>query len=314
MIVLALATLGAVSAVAPHGTQAGSLAVHEFTQIHMGMPVRLRFYAPAGDTVALAATTAFARIASLDAMMSDYRPNSEVRRLGASSGTWIATSPDLFAVLARAVDIARVTDGAFDPTVGPLVTLWRDARTSRQLPHRDTLAAARARVGWQRIQLDPSSGAVRLERPEMQLDLGGIAKGYILQQALVAMARVGVTRALVEAGGDIAVGDAPPDRGGWRIDVSGSDATFAARAARLTHASLATSGPAAQFVEIGGVQYSHVIDPRTGLGLTNHVTARVIAHDGATADALATALTIVAAKDVPRIQAQLPDVSMSIER
>jgi thiamine biosynthesis lipoprotein len=313
LIVLALATLGAVSAVAPHGTQAGSLAVHEFTLIHMGMPVRLRFYAPAGDTVALAATTAFARIASLDAMMSDYRPNSEVRRLGASNGTWIATSPDLFAVLARAVDIARVTDGAFDPTVGPLVTLWRDARTSRQLPHRDTLAAARAcwlaahstRPVQSRGTPRAPRDAARSRRHRQGLHPPASARGDGASRR-DARPRRSWRR---HCGGD-----APPDRGGWRIDVSGSDATFAARAARLTHASLATSGPTAQFVEIGGVQYSHVIDPRTGLGLTNHVTARVIAHDGATADALATALTIVAAKDVPRIQAQLPDVSMSIQR
>ena len=126
----------------------------------------------------------------------------------------------------------------------------------------------------------------------MRLDLGGIAKGYILQQALGAMVPLGVTQALVEAGGDIVVGDAPPGRDGWRIDVAGSDAVFAARAARLTNAALATSGPTAQFVEIDGVRYSHVVDPRTGMGLTNGVTARVIARDGATADALATALTV----------------------
>ncbi len=91
----------------------------------------------------------------------------------------------------------------------------------------------------------------------MRLDLGGIAKGYILQQALGSMASLGVTQALVEAGGDIVVGDAPPGRDGWRIAVL-APTPFAARAARLTNAALATSGPAAQFVEIGGLRYSHV--------------------------------------------------------
>jgi len=314
LIVLALALGALATATSRAAEQAGPLVAHEFTQVHMGMPVRLRFYAPASDMAIHAATMAFARIAELDSMMSDYRPASEVRRLAASSGTWVATSPDLFAVLSRAVDISRATNGAFDPTLGPLVKLWREARTSRQLPDGAAVASARTRVGWRWITFDRPRHAVRLGRPDMQLDLGGIAKGYIVQQALAAMAGAGVTRALVEAGGDIAVGDAPPNREGWSIDVDGADTAFLTRAARLTHASLATSGPTAQFVDIGGVQYSHVIDPRTGLGLTNHVTARVIGPDGATADALATALTIVDTKDVPRLQSLFPETLMSVER
>jgi thiamine biosynthesis lipoprotein len=126
--------------------------------------------------------------------------------------------------------------------------------------------------------------------------------------------QAGITRALVEAGGDIAVSDSPPDRDGWRIDVAGADSAFAGRAARLTNASLATSAPTAQFVEIDGVRYSHVIDPRTGLGLTNHVAAHVIAEDGATADALATALTILDADAARRVQSQFPEVLISVRR
>ena len=146
----------------------------------------------------------------------------------------------------------------------------------------------------------------------MRLDLGGIAKGYILEEALHTLRSAGVRRALIEAGGDIVVGDAPPDRDGWRIDVTGADREFAARAAKLTNAALATSGPTAQFVEIDGVRYSHVVDPRTGVGLTNHVTAHVIARDGATADALATALTVARAGDVPRLLSRFPGVRVSV--
>jgi thiamine biosynthesis lipoprotein len=280
----------------------------------MGLPVRIRLYGPTDEAAKTAATAAFARVAVLDQMMSDYRPDSELRRLGTVVDTWSVVSPDLFVVLDRAVDVARATGGAFDPTVGPLVALWRAARQTRRMPDGAALAAAKRLVGWRHIQLDRSRRAVRLARPGMQLDLGGIAKGYILQQALRSMASLGVTQALVEAGGDIVVGDAPPGRDGWRIDVDGSDAAFAARAARLTNAALATSGPAAQFVEIGGVRYSHVVDPRTGLGLTNHVTARVIAQDGSTADALATALTVVGPNGVPGILSRFPDVVASVDR
>jgi len=280
----------------------------------MGLPVRIRLYGPTDQAAKIAATAAFARVAVLDQMMSDYRPDSELRRLGTVGGTWLVVSPELFAVLARASEIARATGGAFDPTVGPLVALWRDARQSRRMPDASALNAAKSLVGWRHIHLDPSRQAIRLARPGMRLDLGGIAKGYIIQQALRTMASLGVTRALVEAGGDIVVGDAPPGRDGWRIDVEGTDAAFSARAARLTNAALATSGPTAQFVEIGGVQYSHVVDPRTGLGLTNHVTARVIAADAATADALATALTVVAPKRVSGILPRFPHVVASVSR
>ncbi len=173
-------------------------------------------------------------------------------------------------MLERAVEIARATEGAFDPTVGPLVLLWREARQTARMPDASAIARAREAVGWRRIEFDKSKRAVRLSRPDMRLDLGGIAKGYILEEALRTLRAAGVRRALIEAGGDIVVGDAPPDRDGWRIDVIGADREFAARAAKLTNAALATSGPTAQFVEIDGVRYSHVVDPRTGVGLTNH--------------------------------------------
>ncbi len=280
----------------------------------MGMPVRIRLYGPTDEAAKTAASAAFARVAVLDQMMSDYRPDSELSRLGTVGGTWSIVSPDLFEVLERAVEVARATGGAFDPTVGPLVAIWRDARKSQRMPDESALASARRLVGWRHLRLDASRHAVRLAVPGMRLDLGGIAKGYILQQALGSMASLGVTQALVEAGGDIVVGDAPPGRDGWRIDVDGADAPFAARAARLTNAALATSGPTAQFVEIGGVRYSHVVDPRTGLGLTNDVTARVIARDGATADALATALTVAGPAAIPGILSRFPGVVASVGR
>jgi thiamine biosynthesis lipoprotein len=281
---------------------------HEFTQVHMGMPVRVRLYSASEDGARTAAAAAFARVAVLDQMMSDYRLDSELRRLG---GSWAPVSRELFGVLERAIEIAEATDGAFDPTVGPLVALWREARHSRRLPDATAIDAAKRLVGWRLVQLEAARPAVRLARTGVRLDLGGIAKGYIIQQALQAMTPFGVTRALVEAGGDIVVGDAPPGREGWSIDVAGSDADFVARAARLTNAALATSGPTAQFVEIAGVRYSHVVDPRTGLGLTNQVTARVIAADGATADALATALT-VAPDTLSRIRRRFPDTVVSL--
>ena len=284
----------------------------EFTQVHMGLPVRILLHAPEEGRARTAAAVAFERIAALDAMMSDYRPDSELRRLEGSARQWTPVSPDLLEVLTTAVSVARATDGAFDPTVGPLVALWREARRTGKRPAPAALEAARALVGWRHIEIDRATGAVRLDKEGMRLDLGGIAKGYILQQALRAMRMKGSGRVLIESGGDIVVGSGPPGLQGWRVDAPGADDTFRRRASQLTNAALATSGPGEQFVEIDGTRYSHIVDPRTGLGMTNQVTARVIARDAAVADALATALTVVGPQGAQAILDKFPDIVISL--
>jgi thiamine biosynthesis lipoprotein len=297
----------------PSAQRPAPSAQFEFTQIHMGLPVRLVLHAPDRETAESAARDAFARIAVLDRMMSDYRPDSELRAIERARGP-VRVSPELMAVLRRAVAIADATGGAFDPTVGPLVALWREARTARRLPEPAALEAARRRTGWRHLDLDPHASTVRLRLDGMRLDLGGIAKGYILQETLQILRSRGVTRALVESGGDIVAGDAPPDRAGWRIDVRGADPEFAARAAQLANAALSTSGASAQFVEFGGVRYSHVIDPRTGLGSTGGITAHVIAPDAATADALSTALTVLGPEAAGMLRAGFPDAIWAFTR
>lgn len=286
---------------------------HEFVEMHMGMPTRIVLYAPAGEG-ASAARRAFDVIARLEDVASDYRPAGELRRLSATHGRWVPVSEPLFEVLERALRVARATDGAFDPTVGPLVALWREARRTGTLPSRRAVAAARRRTGWRHLSLDPARRRARLERAGMRLDLGGIAKGFILQAALDTLRAHGVTRALVEAGGDIVVGDAPPGRRGWRVDAPGADSIVAPRAAALVNAAVATSGPTAQFVEIGGVRYSHVVDPRTGVGLTRGEHATVVAPHGATADALATALTVLDPSRRAAALARFPEVVASVHR
>jgi thiamine biosynthesis lipoprotein len=287
---------------------------YEYTQVHMGLPVRLVLHAADERHAREAARAAFARIATLDRMMSDYRADSELRGIERRTGEYVPVSPELFTVLRRAVDIARFTDGAFDPTVAPLVALWREARRSGRLPDPDALAVARSRVGWRHIDLDEARSSIRLAVRGMRLDLGGIAKGYILQEGLRSLRARGVTRALLESGGDIVVGDAPPGRVGWTIQAAGADPSFVERASRLTNAALATSGSSVQFVEIDGVRYSHVIDPLTGLGVTSPRTARVIADDAATADALATALTVLEPTIVDAVLARFPGVTVSLSQ
>jgi thiamine biosynthesis lipoprotein len=225
--------------------------------------------------------------------MSDYRPSSEVRMLSARPREWQPVSRDLLRVLTQAQEIARLSGGAFDVTVGPLVQLWRQSRRTRQLPDAAALARARSRVDYHLLEVDSVRSAVRLWTDSMQLDLGAIAKGFILQEALDVLRARGVAAAMIEAGGDLVVGDAPPGSAGWSIEIPGADSASAEYAKALVNVAVATSGGSQQFVEIGGVRYAHVVDPRTGLGLVNAGEVTVIGRRGELVDAVATAMLVL---------------------
>jgi thiamine biosynthesis lipoprotein len=195
--------------------------------------------------------------------------------------------------LAKAIDVSKASDGAFDVTVGPLVRLWRLARRTQQLPDAKEIADAKSRVGYQKMELDPKKHTVRLLVPGMLLDLGGIAKGYAADELLAVLRAQGITRALVAAGGDIAVGDPPPGVNGWKIDVAPLTKTTPDYALRLANAAVSTSGDAEQFVVINGVRYSHIVDPRTGLGVTGRQSITVIAKNGITSDSMTKAVTLL---------------------
>lgn len=268
----------------------------EFTEPQMGVPFRIVLYAPDRTEAEAAARAAFDRIAALNAILSDYEYDSELSRLSRTSGSGeaVSVSPELWFVLERAQEMARRSDGAIDVTVGPLVSLWRRARRDGELPEPRRLQAALAATGWRHLELDPKHRTVRLLVPRMRLDLGAIAKGYAVDEALRVLCARGITRALVSGGGDLAVSEPPPGKPGWRIEVPPLDGPGAPPTGQveLRHAGLATPGDTYQFVEIAGVRYSHIVDPRTGLGLTNHSLVTVIARDGMTADSLSTALSV----------------------
>jgi thiamine biosynthesis lipoprotein len=264
----------------------------------MGVDARLVVYAPDRPAAEDACAAAFARIAALDSMMSDYRHDSELNRLSArAGGPPTRVSPELFLVLRRAQDVARNSRGAFDVTVGPMVALWRQARKTGVLPAPAAIERARRRVGWRKLRLDERARTVRLATPGMKLDLGGIAKGYADDEAQRVLRQHGITRALVEMGGDIVVSGPPPGKAGWTIRVPSAGSDPGPVDMRFAHRAISTSGDTEQFVIIGGRHYSHVINPRTGQALTNRVQVTVTAPDGLTSDPLSTALCVLAGKD-----------------
>ncbi|HEV2351475.1 MAG TPA: FAD:protein FMN transferase [Terriglobia bacterium] len=276
-----------------------ALTRFEFTQIHMGTEFKIVLYAPDADLAAQASDAAFRRIAVLDAIMSDYNPGSELMRLcQKSGGPPVRVSDDLYHVLAQAQQLAERSQGAFDITVGPVVRLWRQARARHQLPDPWSLAQALKLVGYKNLCLDPAGKTAQLLQPGMLLDLGGIAKGYAADEAIAVLQAHGIHRALVGGAGDIRTGAPPPDRRGWLIAIAPFDPgdKTADRFFLLHDGAVSTSGDAEQHLDIAGVRYSHIVNPKTGLGLTGHASVTVVAPNGITADSLATAVSVLGHK------------------
>ena len=276
------------------------LSRFEESQPHMGTTARIVVYAASGQAATPAMHAAFERIRELDSLLSDYQPESELNRLNRQSGgPPVKVGPDLFQVLAASQSLAARTNGAFDVTVGPVIRLWRRARRQRALPETDRLAAAFNLTGFRWLRLDAKQQTAQLAKPGMLLDLGGIAKGYAASEALVSLKRSGIQQALVALGGDIAVSNAPPGKKGWTIEIAPLQIPGAPKpsALLLHNAAVSTSGDAEQFVEIGGIRYSHIINPATGKALTGRRSVTVVAANGTDSDALATAVSVMAPQE-----------------
>ncbi len=271
---------------------------HEFTRVCMGVPTRIVVCSPDREAATEAAAAAYARISELDAIMSDYRRDSDLNHLcERAGGAGIQVQEALYDILAKAERVSRASGGVFDVTVGPAVALWRRARQQDALPTDAEVATARRLIGWEMVKLE-SGSRVRLVKPGMRLDLGGIAKGYAAQRAVEVLRDHGFSRVMVGLAGDIVVGDPPPGKEGWRIAVVGERVTDRVNVADrpvlvLRNAAVSTSGDAEQFVEVGGKRYSHIVDPATGMGMTALRSVTVVAATGEEADALSTAACLL---------------------
>jgi len=269
----------------------------------MGTLFQCSLYARDESTAEDAWRAAFDRIKAIEGVASDYDEESELRRFCARPvGEWTPLSRDLERLLIRSRDLFELTDGAFDPTVGPYVRLWRRARRSGELPTQARMDAASASVGMGLIELD--DGRARTLAKGMRVDLGAIAKGDALDQAMQVLHEHGVERALLDGGGDLVIGASPPGAAGWKVALRPLGEEGSVWALELSEVALATSGDASSFV-LDGVSRSHIIDPRTGWALTSSAAAAVMADDGATADALASALCVMGEEGIELIR-ELP--------
>ncbi len=290
---------------------------YQATEVHMAVSFAIVLYAPDQQTANRAFDAAFARVAELDHSMNDYDEESELSRLSLASPTTepVPISDDLLAVLLRSQKMSAASDGAFDVTIGPISKLWRRARRQKEMPDPERLAEARAAVGYCNLRLDEKAHTAELLKAGMRLDLGGIAKGYAADDALATLARLGIPRAMINASGDMAIGDSPPDEPGWKVGIAPLEADGKpSRFLQLANCGIATSGDAFQYVEIEGKRYSHIIDPRTGLGLTDHSSVTVVARDGTAADALASAVSVMGPEAGMRLIEKTPGAAALIVR
>lgn len=281
---------------------------HTFSQPKMGSPLNITFYTEDAEKANQIATEAYKIADSLNLIYSDYLENSELCLLSKKSGTntFTKVSPALWDILNLSIKASRQSEGAYDITVGSIVKLWRKARKEKVFPESNILKNMLKSVDCQHIVLDSLTYSVKLLSANTQLDLGGIAKGYVAQVIVDYCKSKGIEKVLVDAGGDLAMAGT-----NWKIGVNIPDSeALMERYLVLQNQAVATSGNMYQYVEINGKKYSHIVNPHTGLGLTHQRNVTVIAPDGATADWLATACSVLSVKKALRLIKSMPNCEL----
>ena len=275
-------------------------ATLEFSGITMGTSYTVKLLPPGNGIDAASFGKEISTILeSVDTRMSTYLPGSELSRLNSNpSGEWIPVSPELFTVLQMAIEANRITEGAFDITVGPLVNLWGFGPdpVPETLPDEEQIRAAAERTGIDKLLLDPETSTLRKARPDLYLDLSGIAKGYAVDRVADYLDSVPATNYLIEVGGEIRASGHNSSGRGWRIGIEKPDSgdRRVQRIIQLRRSGMATSGDYRNFYVRNGKRYAHIIDPRTGRPMEHQLASVSVLHEScAMADALATGLLVL---------------------
>ena len=270
----------------------------------MGTVFEIEAYGKDAGRTAAAVEEAFAAIRHADAVLSDYRDDSELSRLNREGAQgFVELSSELFGVLQTSVEYSRLTDSAFDVTVGPLVDTWRRASKQDQWPEDEELSRTLSVVGSHRLRFEESRQAARFERPGMRVDFGGIGKGWAVDRAAEALRRRGIERALISAGtSSVYALGAPPGQPGWKIAIRHPlQEDQVLTVVSLLDESVSTSASYEQDREIAGRPYSHILDPRTGLPVEGMWSATVISPTAAESDALSTAAFVLGLERTERL-------------
>ena len=271
-------------------------------RVIMGTFSRMVVLADSDGQATACIEAAFDQQRRVDALMSYHNGESELNRVNRlAAGEPVAVNERTFDVLQQAVRFSTLSDGAFDVTVGPLVDLWRSAGEANEPPSEAALAEGRRKVGYEKLILDADERTLRFAVEGMRVDLGGIAKGYAIDQSIAAMKQRGAVGGMVDIGGDVrCFGRPPKGQTHWRIGLQ--DPTVPPDdlvpgtpllVLQLSDGTVTTSGDYRRFTEVKGRRQSHIMDTQTGRGANKLVSVTIIAPDATTADALATAVSVL---------------------
>ena len=260
----------------------------------MGTLVGVTVRGPGGDALEQAIRSVFAEMERLEAILSEWRPNSAVSRVNQSAGESPVRVPgELIEVMQIAGDVSRATGGAFDATWAALSDLWNLDDPHFRPPAADAVEVARRLVDYREVILDVHAQSLFLGRRGMRLGLGGIAKAYIAERAADLAVASGVDHILIDAGGDVVARGRRCERP-WTVGIrEPRSASHLLAALDLDDEVVATSGDYEHFVDVDGHRYHHLLDPRTGYPALASRSATVVARDGALAEALSTALFVL---------------------
>ncbi len=253
----------------------------ERSTVAMGATFSIVLYGDDQASMNQAIDAAFDEAHRLDELLSNYKPASEWSRLNREAAVHpVAVSPELFRLLSDCIDYSRASEGSFDLTVGPLMRAWGFSGGTHNVPSADELRRALDLVGYKHIQLDPQNQTVHFDRPGVEIDPGGVGKGYAVDRMIAILRARGFRNALLAASGSsiYGLGNPPEEPRGWTIDIADPwDHRNNTAQVFLKDISLSTSGAYEKSFRIAGHRYSHIMDPRSGVPAEGAVQVTVLA-------------------------------------
>ncbi|MBA3442394.1 MAG: FAD:protein FMN transferase [Pyrinomonadaceae bacterium] len=267
----------------------GQLVRYEDNRMSMGCAYTIVAYDDDAERLPRIVSAAFDEVDRIDRLMSHYKPDSPLSRLNREGAKGpVKVEPELFDFIEECLRYSRESEGAFDITVGPLMKAWGFFRGEGRVPGATEISELRNRVGYKHIISNANERTIEFDRPGVELDLGGIAKGYAVDRVVNLLRQHKIVAALVSAGGSTLYGlGAPPGSKGWEVKIQNPvDANKIALTVSLKNQSLSVSGGGEKFFEIEGVRYSHIMDPHTGRPVQNMLSVTVLTESGTVGDAL----------------------------
>jgi len=269
---------------------------HEASRISMACVYAIEMYGPDADALPRIAADALDEVDRIDRLMSHYKADSPLSRINREAARHpVGVDAELFEFIADAMRYNRESGGAFDITVGPLMKAWGFFRGEGRLPSDGEIAAARRHVGAAHVVMNAADRTIAFDEEGVELDLGGIAKGYAVDRAVARLKRGGIAAALVSSGGSTIYGfGAPPGRTGWDVALQDPlDSRRTALTITIRDRAVSIAGRSEKFFESGGMTYSHIMDPRSGWPVQGVLSVAVLAPTGTAGDALDDALFVM---------------------